>query len=308
VRHVRMLGLCLAALFAVSALMAGTALAETKTEKVLNEAYAKFKNCPWQLGRPTVELCFTGVTKGGSNGGFFELGRVSVPLSKPVTLQGGLHENEAEEKLFIVPATTETLESPELTVPKGLSLITPEVEKQAEWSPSTIAAFKEAKTNKETSLKVKIEVAGGNKLYEIPNALNTTNLIFEQGAAFTLPLKVRMISPWLTKLGGGPCTVGNETTPVFQELTTEPAKGGSAGDLEILNEGNLVILRNSKLTDLGWEVPAGAEASGCGGAMEAEVDKAINIVLGLDRREHGITVLSGTLYESTAESVEARGG
>ena len=299
-----MLWLSLAAMFALCAMTAGTASAESEKfrEKLVAESLSKLSACP--LENPEAELCFAGVTSGGRNGGFFSLGKVTVPLNKPITLQGGLHEN-SEGYLFIIPGTKETLESPELTVPKGLNVITPEIEERAEWAPATKAAFKEAKRNKEAGLKVKIEVAGGNTLYEIPSALNTTNLIFEEGPAFTLPLKVRMISPWLEKLGGGPCTVGNEEVPIFQYLTTEPKQTGSAGHLYILAEGDVVVLKESKLADLGWEVPAGAEAKGCGGAMEAEIDKAINIVLGTNysggSRQHGITILAGTLYEDVAQ-------
>ena len=79
-----------------------------------------------------------------------------------------------KEDEYIVPATNggETLESPELKVTGGLGLITPKIQEYRKWPEELIDALKEAKKNKETSRAVKIEVAGGNLLYEIPNALN----------------------------------------------------------------------------------------------------------------------------------------
>ena len=220
-RHVRMLGLCLAAVFALCAMAAVPALAkESKQQKEEQKIWPAFKYCPYQDSNSEAELCFAGVTSGGPGGGFFALGGVKVPLSKPITLQGGLKENESTGELYIRPAANggETLESPELKVPGGLNLLTKEIQEDARWPASLKEAFKEAKKNKETGLSVKIELAGGNALYELEGALNTTNLIFEEGPAFKLPLKVRMISPWLEKLGGGPCEIGNEGTPVWQYL------------------------------------------------------------------------------------------
>ena len=105
-------------------------------------------------------------------------------------------------------------------------------------------------------------------LYETPGALNTTNLIFEKGPAFKLPIQVKLESPFLEKLGGGPCVVGNETTPIWQELTSEPKDNGTAGRLEIQNEGNLVVLSDGRLGAQGWSIPEAALAQGCGGAYE----------------------------------------
>lgn len=298
------MGLCLVALFALSAMVAVPAMAkESKQEKKEKFIAGQFKNCP--VNNPETELCFAGVTSGGKKGGFFSLGNITVPLSKPITLQGGEHENEAEENIYLVPAVegAETLESPELKVPGGISVITSRIQELQEWPAELTQAFKEAKKNKETAMYVKIEVAGGNKLFEIPNALNVTNLIFETGPAFTLPLKVKITGPFLEKLGGGPCLVGNDTTPVYQYLTTSPASNGSAGYLYILAEGNQVELENSRLGDLGWPVESGAEPQGCGGAYESYVDGALDEALGLTRGAKGLTLLEGNLYEATAEYV-----
>ena len=305
-RHVRMLVLCLVAAVAAGAMTAVPALAkETKQEKRERFVVEKFKNCPYNEAQ--TELCFAGITNGGKKGGFFSLGNVTVPLSKPITLQGGEREEPETGDIYLIPADNgaETLESPELKVPGGIKVITARAQERAKWPAELTEMFNEAKKNKEAAMNVKIEAAGGNKLFEIPNALDATNLIFEEGPAFTLPLKVKMSGPFLEKLGGGPCTIGNDTTPIYQYLTTERTSNGSAGELEILSEGDQISLTNSRLGDLGWEVPSGAQASGCGGAYESYVDAAINEVLGLgssspSQWSHGLTLLQGSLYESVA--------
>jgi len=313
-RHARLLTLLLLAVSAVVGTVAGPALAketgdEKKQRKTVEQASAATKHCRLHVTNSEESICFAGITSGGPQGGFFQLGEVKVPLSKPITLQGGTREfpENSNIEYIVPPETGETLESPELKVPKGLNLITPAIEEYSHWPSALKAAFKEAKNNKETGMKVKIEVAG-TQLYEIENALNVTNLVFEQGPAFTLPLKVRIISPWLEKLGGGPCEIGNDAHPVFQHLTTERQDDGSAGVLDIADQGNVVVLTESRLGDFGWPVEPESFATGCGGPDESYVDQAINWTLGLANAgsspAHGVTLLAGNLYEFVREAKE----
>jgi hypothetical protein len=164
-----------------------------------------------------------------------------------------------------------------------------------------IEKFNETRANKETSLKVKIEVAG-NSLYENPNALSTENLIEEDGSAFELPLKVRLISPFLEKLGGGPCTVGNDEHPIMQYLTSEPP--GFSGFVKFNESFTQVAVEGSILTAQNWPVEEAAGATGCGGEYESYVDAAINETLGLKYHRLGTTVLKGTLYTGIATDVK----
>jgi hypothetical protein len=312
VRHVRMLGLCMVALLVLSAVASSSAMA--KKSGYSAETWEQYKSCPYTNTK--VEICFAGITSGGKEGGFFKLGRVNVPLNKPITLQGGAYSCEDEEPVaeaceelpyygdYVVPATNggQTLESPELKVEKGLKLVTPQVEEIAEWPQALKESFKEAKKNKELNLNVKIEVAG-NSLFENPAALSAEALLLEHYPAFELPLKVRMINPWLEKLGGGPCTVGNDAHPVMQYLTSEGV--GSAGSFTAGDNFTNVALADSTLVDLGWQVEASAEASGCGGSYEGYVDSAINHVLELPGRQ-GVTILSGSLYTSNRTAARAQ--
>jgi hypothetical protein len=317
VRHVRMLGLLLAAALIVSAAAAVPTMAAK--DPFNTKTWEQYKFCPYNIN-PGLEDCFVGRTAGGKEGGFFELGNAKVPLSKPITLQGGFcirglefHGVPCEEALGAEPGALkvfpaanggETLESPELKVERGLSLITTEIQAKAEWPQALKESFKQAKANKETALVAKVELAGGNLLYEEPNALSTEHLLFEQGNAFELPLKVKMTNSWLAKLGGGPCTVGNETHPIMQDLTTEPPgratePGGFTSNEEFTN----IELKGGRLIDLNWPVEEGADASGCGGEFEPFVDKAINLVLELPH-QHGITILQGDLFTGQVTAVK----
>ncbi len=305
-RHVRIMGLCLVAMFAVSAMTLGVAspaLAITKKEeKAIAKNWGVFKNCPWN--NPKTELCTYGATYGGAKGGFYTIGSAKVALSH-VVIQGGIHENEATEELTIIAPEdgAQTLESPPEPVTGGLKLITPEIQQRAEWPEALKEAYKEALKSHEGKLDAKIEVGGGNVIYETEGVLNTTNLIFETGTAFKLPIKVKLESPFLEKLGGGPCVVGNETTPIWQELTSSPKDNGTAGSLEILYEGNEVFLHGGRLGDDGWEIPSEADAQGCGGAYESYVNKAINLTLGQGGygTAQGLTLLSGELGLSVSQ-------
>ena len=320
-RHVRILGLSLAAVFAMSAMAAVPALAAK--DPYSPATWEQYKYCP--INSPIMAKaieerrevdCFDGRTSGGVNGGYFSLGNVTVKLSKPISLQGAFYtkleegNGETEEEktqgpsggLKIVGAENggQTLESPELTVQGGLGLITKADEVAAGWPAALKASFKEAKKNKETHLGVKIEVAG-NTLYTTWGSLDTENLLFEKGNAFVLPLKVRMINTWLEKLGPGPCETGNEEHPVIQDLTTEPP--GRTATLYHNARFTNIELKGSRLVDLNWSVPTEGDATGCGGAYESYVDAALNEVMELPH-QHGTTVLEGDLFTAQFTTVK----
>ncbi len=295
-RHVRILGLCLVAVFAVSAVAAMPALANKNGYTV--KTLTQYKGCPYN--NPEVENCYAGITAGGSKGGFFQLGRAIVKLNKPIVLQGGTHGSDEEISAFAATNGYQTLEAPELKVQGGLNLITPRVEEEAGWPASLTQAFKEAKENKETGLNVKIELAGGNLLYETLGALSPQNILEASGPGFQLPLKVRMINPLLERLGGGPCEIGSDAHPIWQYLTSEHP--GAVGKFQEAYEFNAVELQESRLIDLGWPVEEGA--NGCGGGEdEAYVDDALNRVLELPGQV-GITELQGNLYIATSQLVK----
>jgi hypothetical protein len=332
VRHVRMLGLCLVALFAMGAVAAGPALAKKAHQPgTLEGEWKVYKGCP--INNPEFvnaseefhgtkrdgesPYCFVGKTSGGKEGGNFTVGGVVTPLSKPVTLQGGVvfYEGPAGLEGRIFPAEgTETLQSPELNVPKGINLITSAIQAEANWPRSLEENFDYAKVHHETKLDAKIVVAGGNLLYEEQDGLSTEHLLTQEGSAFTLPLRVILSGPWLDSLGGGQCTIGTEEHPVFQHLTSGESiapppyeantQHGEVGELSFNESFSNITIKNSKLVDSTW--PVEVEAQGCGGAYESYVDAAVSKVLGLPAPVGAsTTVLKGTLGTGNANVVKS---
>ena len=98
----------------------------------------------------------------------------------------------------------------------------------AQWPAALTESWKEAKKNKENAVYAKIEMAG-NECFEVPGCLDTENIMFEEGIGFRFPLKVKVTGPWLEKLGGGPCEIGNDENPIHINLTTSGT--GRAGHL-----------------------------------------------------------------------------
>jgi hypothetical protein len=305
-----MVGLCLIAVFAVASVAASSALAAKSPYNV--NTWGQYKACPYDDAE--VENCFAGITEGGSKGGYFEYGKVKVKLNQPVALHGGY--KGAGSEIEVVPARSgyETLEAPPLKVTGGIGLLTKQIQQSAQWPAALTESWKEAKKNKESTVFAKIEMAG-DECFEVPGCLDTENLIFEGGVAFRLPLKVKVTGPWLEKLGGGPCEIGNDENPIHINLTTEGS--GRSGEVKF-NEPNFLSLAitNTKLVDLGWHIPVASRATGCGGEYEKYVDRALNIALEVEnggqegseiKGRTGIVVLQGSTYNGSVEGVTTEG-
>lgn len=312
-RQIRMVGLAALVVFVVSAVGVGTASAE-KAPKYTANTYAQYKYCPYDH-EERRGWCYTGITSGGSKGGFFQFGKVKVPLNKPITLHGGYNERgniepveteEEEEQIIVFPATHggQTLEAPELKVTGGISLLNKTVQMNQGWPAALVESWKEAKKNHEGNVYAKIELAG-NELFEVPDGLSTTNLVLEKGTAFRLPLKVKITSPWLEKLGSGPCYIGTDAHPVHINLTSGGA--GSAGTEELAADHNSIILRNSRLVDLGWTIEPESAPTGCGGMYESYIDNSLSQILEIGPNKTGIVVLQGTLYTGDKQPIFEKG-
>ncbi len=367
-RHVRILGLCLVAMLAMSAttfVVASPALAscnqeckeqkqkekqEAKEQKEKEKEEAKaqktkekeeaqekkaletgvgdpwginnwhaYRACPWEKSKlPFGERltdCFVGVTLGGKEGGYFEYGHIKVPLSKRVTLQGGFkgEGSEIEVEPELQPGY-KTLEAPPLPVDNGLKVITPEIQEIAQWPQALKESYSNALKNGEKAVYATIEMAG-SECYEVPGCLDTENLLFEEGVAFRLPLKVKVSGPWLETLGSGPCYIGSDESPIHINLTTEGA--GTSGALAFNEEFTIVFLHGSKLVDFKWHIPPASGANGCGGTYESYIDKALDIALEVENgygysnpAKTGIVILKGNLHDGAASAVatEAENG
>jgi hypothetical protein len=333
VRHVRMLVLCLVAMFATSAMafaVASPAMAkaikctgqeekcEQEREKELEEearvsepeklakfeekrtgdpyspyTWGQYKHCSWET-KLYQQNCFTGITLGGGQGGYFEFGQVKVPLSKSIVFQGSF--TGEEEEIQVEPAVgVESLEAPELPVKGGIGLFSKRTQEIEEWPAALKESWKEAKANRETAVDVKIEMAG-NGCFEELGCLDPEHILFEEGIAFKLPLKVKITAPWLEKLGSEPCYIGSDEHPIHINLTTAgPGASGAFTHNYTLTNNDLV---NSKLVDLGWHIEQASLPTDCGGAYAPYIDASLADVLedGIYSHKTGIVVLKGDLH------------
>jgi hypothetical protein len=284
-------------LVVVAALVASLAVASSAlaTEHHPKGLFAPFAQCP--LSNKAVESCTVAVTSSGE----FDVGKRSVPIVKPITLQGGFSENpETGELTFYGAENGETLSKVALPVPGGIfNVVAPEF--LPKWLQEIFNNFINEGFTGVTATTELAKPASNIKL-------SILNLIFEEGVALQLPVKVKLDNVFL----GSGCLVGSSSHPIILNLTTgttsppEPNKPikGSAGKLEILEEGALVRLLGGSLVDNSFAAPG---ASGCGGfLLEGLIDPAVNAALGLPAAAgHNTAILSGKLESAAAAAVRA---
>ncbi len=238
--------------------------------------YARFNQCP--STNPSVFKCLQSVTRGGK----VVLGKKTVPIVNPVTLQGGVSKgkfNETTEEVtesFFAAVNGETLSKTPQPVPGGLSGLV----NCKEISLGILRASCESVfENHLTGVNATLELA--RPASEI--VVSEQNLAFEEGRALLLPVKVHLENPLL----GSGCYVGSSSSPILWNLTTgttKPPAGtapltGSAGELNFLEEGQVTEFANAKLVDNTWAAPG---ASGCGGFLvEYVLDPIINASVGV---------------------------
>jgi len=266
-------------------------LASAKSPKGI---YAPFKYCP--TANSKVESC----TFAETNSGEFDVGKKTVPISKPIILQGGFSENSKGELEFYAAEGAETLVKVALPVPGGLfGILAPEY--LPKWLQEIFNNFINEGF---TGVTATTELAGPASNIH----LNLSNLLFQEGTALQLPVQVKLDNIFL----GSGCIVGSSSHPIILNLTTgttkppEPNKPitGKVGTLEILEEGNFVGLKGGSLVDNTFAAP---EAKGCGGFfLEGLIDPAVNAELGLPAAAgHNTAILNGNLDAAVAAAVKA---
>jgi len=253
-------------LIALSALtLAASASAELTGE------FIKFKQCPYS--NLEVKKCVYSPTIGGE----VVLGSKKVPIVNEAYLQGGFGRPDEEtgfSKFF--------------GAKNGITL-----SKAAQPVPGGLAGLVNCKTITNIILKASCELAFENGLTGVNSTLelarpaseiqiSENHLAEEIGVALRLPVKVRLENPLL----GSECYVGSEGAPIWWELTTgttaPPAPNGpitgTAGELELFEEGSVLQLSKAVLVDNAWAAPG---AEGCGGVFSFILDPIINTSAGL---------------------------
>jgi hypothetical protein len=311
VRHVRMLGLCLVAVFATSAVAATSALAT----KEGTSSTAVFKNCP--ATNSLAWKCTYAATKPG-DGGYFKVGGITVPITKQIKLQGGATKEEEGPlgggTMAILPPEdgADPIVPAAETVPGEVFGNVSEAEmNEFGWPQSLRESYKTAQKRHwfhEGKTTEVIEPAGFD-----PDYLSEYNLLAEEGIAIQASVRIQGKNKWLESVGGN-CFIGSEADPVVQKLTTgestSPLTGetvyGKPGDAHIIHHFEEAFITGDQLVDNTYAVPG---AEGCGGsANEAYIDPAIDRAFGVPAAAGAsITELSGALYTMTAAAARDRG-
>lgn len=252
--------------------------------------FAPFNDCP--LSNPKVNICLFSE----SSGGFFTVGKKTVPLVHPVTLQGGL---EAVGSPFIGAEDGNTLSKTAEPVPGGLLGI----EAPASWPKFLRDLFNETINNGFTGVTATVELAAPASAIKV----SLGNLFLEKGVALSLPTKIKLSNSFL----GNSCYIGSNSSPVTIEFTTgetsppppnKPIHGAAGAPFEN-EEGTLVKFSGGKLVNNSFAAPG---ANGCGGLFSFLIDPFVNSIVGLPSAAGTNTaVLEGVLESAAAPAVKA---
>jgi hypothetical protein len=307
VRHVRMLGISLGAVFAMCALTLGFA-APALAKKTSESEYEKFNQCPF--GYTTTESGFeelNGCIYGeAGKESFFQAGKVTVKFVKPIILRGGFwasEESEAangNEQHFVGARNGEAISkeaepAPSLTEGVDAELLPPAEKARYE---EYLAAGK--------STKVKATVELAKPATQI--GLHEASLLAEEDSdgfpAFIFPVEIHLTNKFL-----GPwCYVGSTTEPIEVPFTTgetnPPAPNtpihGYEGTPEVNSAGTILHLSGTTLVNNEYAAPG---VRGCG--VEGGADSAINAALGLPSPAgSNTTELIGNLFQAGRKRVE----
>ena len=269
--------------------MLGLASPALATEHHPTGEFAPFKYCP--LSDSAVADCVLAETTAGE----FTVGNRTVPIKNTITLQGGV----AATGEFIGAENAETLSKTPQYVPGGLfNIVAPKYLNKEQKE-----RFEEFVNKGITGVTETTELAGPASGI----GLNTDNLIFEEGTALALPVKIKLSNAFL----GSSCYIGSESKPIVIDFTTGATAPpppnvpieGAAGTLTHNAEYTLITLTGGRLVNNSYGAPG---AEGCGGAFSSIVDPAVNSELGLPSEPgHNTAILEGTLSTANAEAVKA---
>jgi len=278
-------------LFLAAALAAVMLVPASSASAALTGEYARFSNCGFS--NPVIDLCLYAPTSSGS----FTMGKKAVPLVNPVILQGGLDAPEgiAGPLTFYAPADGNTLSKTPQPVPGGLLGVT-----APSWWPQILKdLFNETINNGFTGVTATVELAAPASSVKV----SIRNALFEEGAAFQMPVKVKLSNPFL----GNSCYIGSNSNPISLNLTTGTTSppppntpiSGSRGEIGEPAFGIVSISKN-RLVDNAFGAPG---ANGCGGILFSwAVDPLVNSIVGVPSPAGTNTaILEGTTYLAGAE-------
>lgn len=284
-------------LIVAAALVAPLAFASSALAKEPTGDFAAFKQCPRFTSG--VELCLLTQTTSGE----VRLNKQTVPITKTITLQGGITNAGTNEETFVGALNGETLSKTPQNVPGGLLGLINCTEIKGSGFLEVLARelCKATFENKTTGVSAVTELA--RPASEI--GISTNNLERRKGTALSLPVKIHLENPLL----GSECYVGSSTSPVTLNLTSgttspnEPNKpiSGKLGEILGFDEFELIEIINNKLVDNAFAAP---EAVGCGGIFAFLIDPLIDSKIGLPSVDGKNTAIqNNTIKEATTVGV-----
>jgi hypothetical protein len=249
--------------------------------------FAVFGDCPLEV--PTVSLCLANQVTSGQ----MTAGKLTLPIDRTLTVQGGLAEEASGQLAFVPAAGGQSLSPVPLAVPGGLFGLVSR-RNVARWANKDISK----RYQSIEAVTATLEPVG------IPQ-VSLDSLIFEEGPAMVLPLRIKLGNTLL----GPACYIGSPAEPITLALTTGTTSppppnapiGGTPGTLSIRDEGSFLELAGSTLVDNAYAAP---RANGCGpGGL---LGGAIDYQLGLPSPSGTNTAITnGSETLATAEAVRA---
>jgi len=278
-------------LTAVLAAMMFASLASADPHHPTGE-FTKFGDCP--LSRATITDCIYFQATGGE----FTIGKKTVPIVNPVTLRGGFEGGGSEISFFGAEDGNTFSKTPQ-PVPGGLFGINA----PAWWPKSLREKFNKTIDDGFTGVKATVELAAPATAIK----LNTEHMLFEEGTAIALPVKVKLEN----RLLGNDCYIGSNSNPFLFNLTTgttappapnKPIKGVS-GSLAFNEQATLLTFSGTRFVDNSFAAP---KAAGCGGALSFLINPLVNSILGTPSAPgRNTAILEGTLEDAASSVVKA---
>jgi hypothetical protein len=252
--------------------------------------FSVFSDCP--TANPATFECLHSVTTGGE----VKIGETAVPITNPITLQGGL-KNPFVSGELIAAKDGNTLSKTAQTVPGGLlNIVAP-----SGWPTILQELFNRFINEGITGVTATTELVGTAEVHLFP-------FLAGEGTAVSLPVRVKLGNAFL----GNSCYIGSSSSPVHLNLTTGTTAppgpntpiSGSVGTQSENAEGNILFVNGFKIVDNSFSAPG---ASGCGPfPFEFFVDLAVDLKLGLPSLAGKNTaILQGNQQLATKEAVLA---
>jgi hypothetical protein len=254
--------------------------------------FTQFANCP--LSRATLTDCLYHVIDGGS----VTIGKRTVPIKNPITIQGGF-EGAGSEISYFGAEDGNTLSKVPQPVPGGLLGLNP----PSWWPKAAKEKFNNIVDKGITGVTATVELAGPATAIK----LNTENYIFQEGTAIEMPVKVKLDN----RLLRNNCYIGSNADPMVLKLgtgiTAPPAPNqpiqGTPGVLSFNESFTLTTVADGRLVDNAFAVP---KARGCGGVLSPFIDPLVNSTLGTPSPAgRNTAILEGTLQTAAASAVRA---